>query len=198
MQRKLRKVFNSANKLFRSGDYTGALKLYSILSAELPDDKDIRVGILLSSLDESYHNEIPILYEFYSISSSLNIGDPFASLKRAIKIIEDDKKDTVYRGFLEINSAIESEDAIGLKDLKKLLKGNNGKEILQNIFFSTKIIITNKNDFIYLIESLIDNKFYDMAINYIDDASSIFPYENKLVALVNKIKKAKEIENRDK
>jgi hypothetical protein len=53
--------------------------------------------------------------------------------------------------------------------------------------FSTKVIITKKEDFIEFLDILIENGYYDMAFNYLENALNIFPIDKQLRQLFEKL-----------
>jgi len=69
-----------------------------------------------------------------------------------------------------------------------LQNSNNKREALQTIFFSTKVLINNKDDFFNFVDALINNQYYDIALSYIDYASAVFANDKRISQLLQKIK----------
>ena len=61
------------------------------------------------------------------------------------------------------------------------------KQSLRRSFFSTKVVITQKNDFFDFVTRLIDNEYIDVALSYIDSANQVFPSDERLRELLNRI-----------
>ncbi len=61
--------------------------------------------------------------------------------------------------------------------------------------FSTKVLISKKEDFVDFLTKLIDNGFTEISMNYIESAISVFPNDKKLISLINRVKN---IENRSR
>jgi hypothetical protein len=53
--------------------------------------------------------------------------------------------------------------------------------------FSTKVIIHNKEDFLDFLEQLVENGFKEMSMNYFESAVSMFPNDEKLRSLIQKV-----------
>ena len=53
--------------------------------------------------------------------------------------------------------------------------------------FSTRVVISEKRDFISFLDDLVTNGFNEMALNYLESASAIFPSSKKIRDLFDKI-----------
>jgi hypothetical protein len=95
-----------------------------------------------------------------------------------------------------LRDRIEYEDGILYSDFKNLLsEGADFKETFENIMFSTRVIITDKEDFIDFLDKLIENGFAEMALTYLENALSIYPSDKLLTKLLTKLAQGKIIEN---
>jgi hypothetical protein len=95
-----------------------------------------------------------------------------------------------------IRDRIELEDGILYKDFKALIdEGESFKETFENIMFSTRVIITQKEDFVDFLENLIEHGFAEMALSYLENALSVYPSDILLRKLLRKLAKGKKIEN---
>ena len=61
--------------------------------------------------------------------------------------------------------------------------------------FSTRVIITKKEDFIDFLDNLIEFGFAEMALTYLENALSVYPSDKLLRKLLKKLAKSKKIEN---
>jgi hypothetical protein len=61
--------------------------------------------------------------------------------------------------------------------------------------FSTRVIITQKEDFIDFLDNLIENGFSEMALTYLESALGAFPTDKMLRKLLKKLAKGKKVEN---
>jgi predicted subunit of tRNA(5-methylaminomethyl-2-thiouridylate) methyltransferase len=90
---------------------------------------------------------------------------------------------------------IEYEDGIMYEDFRVLLdEGASFKETFENIMFSTKVIITHREDLLDFLDHLIENGFGEMAMSYLESAIVAFPTDKDLHRLIKKIAKGKKIE----
>jgi hypothetical protein len=61
--------------------------------------------------------------------------------------------------------------------------------------FSTKVIITEKEDFVDFLDKLIEHGFSEMALTYLENALSVYPSDKLLAKLLKKLAQGKNIEN---
>jgi hypothetical protein len=75
-------------------------------------------------------------------------------------------------------------DGVTYCDFKELVeKEGDFKKVFENIMFSTKVVITSKEDLIDFITKLHQNGFSDMALSYLDDMSDMFPQDQDILEL---------------
>lgn len=91
-----------------------------------------------------------------------------------------------------IRERIELENGILYQDFRKLLdSGENFKDTFENIMFSTKVIITEKEDFIDFLDNLIEHDYTEMALTYLENALGAYPTDEPLRKLLKKLSKVK-------
>ncbi|MDQ7067591.1 MAG: hypothetical protein Q9M40_06290 [Sulfurimonas sp.] len=91
-----------------------------------------------------------------------------------------------------LRDRLEFEDGILYKDFKNILnEGGEFRETFENIMFSTRVIITQKDDFIDFLDKLIEHDFAEMALTYLENALSIYPSDKLLRKLLKKLAKGK-------
>ena len=89
-----------------------------------------------------------------------------------------------------LRDRLELEDGILYQDFKSIIdEGESFKETFENIMFSTRVIITKKEDFIDFLDNLIDNDFQEMALTYLENALSVYPSDELLRKLLKKLAK---------
>lgn len=189
MNNKNKKLLKIANNYFQKKDYVNALKLFSIVYKEEHENIDAKAGVLLASLSKELQDEILPLYEFFNIAKTFDPINSYEVLESLVESLELGASSAQEEPEVSFENVIEHEDGITFADFKKLYsKDENPKTVLENIFFSTKVIITQKKDFFEFINILIKNEYIEMALNYIDSASSVFPADEKIRELLKKIK----------
>lgn len=66
------------------------------------------------------------------------------------------------------------------------------KQALTNIIFSTKMIISEQDEFLDFLNKLFDNGYYEMVLNYLDNLHPYFYYNHKFINLYDKIRAVNE------
>ncbi len=61
------------------------------------------------------------------------------------------------------------------------------KEAFEDIMFSTKVIISRKEDFVDFLAKLIENGFVEISLNYLESAVTLFPNDEQLLTLIKKV-----------
>ncbi len=167
-----------ANSYFFKREYKSALFNFSLALKISPDDKEAKIGALLSDLAMESENEAVALFEYYEITKSLDGENADNTLLELIDSI-DLEESAIVELLGNIESYIDSfEDGIEYKDFLVLIKERGSfKKVIEDIMFSTKIIIHKKEDFIDFIKLLIENNYRDLALNYIENALLHYPTE---------------------
>ena len=85
-------------------------------------------------------------------------------------------------------STVDALDAIKYEDFKKLIDSRDSFRIaFEDIMFSTKVAIENKNDFFDFVSKLIDNDFNNTAYTYLDGFNEYFAYDDEIEKLYKKL-----------
>jgi len=94
-----------------------------------------------------------------------------------------------------IKDRVDYENAISYEDFQNIVKERGEfRRAFEDIMFSTRVIISEKKDFISFLDSLVTNGFNDMALNYLESASSIFPSNKKIRDLFDKLNQKESLE----
>jgi len=189
MNKHNKKMLQKAAELFQKKDFINALKFYSIVYHDEPENTDAKVGVLLASMQTENVDDVIQLYDFYNIAKTFDPDHSYEALESLVEALESGMMRNSEGSVFTFEEMIETEEGITYSDFKKLLEESDDfKEVFQNVFFSTKVIITQKNDFFEFINTLIEHEYIDMALSYIDNASSVFPADEKIRELLKKIK----------
>jgi hypothetical protein len=70
-----------------------------------------------------------------------------------------------------------------------VIEENDFKRIFENIMFSTKVIITEKEDFVDFLDNLITNGYSEMAMSYLEGALGVYPNDTQLRNLLRRLAK---------
>ena len=87
-----------------------------------------------------------------------------------------------------LKQRLEFEDGILYHEFKELVeKEGDFKRIFENIMFSTRVIISEKEDFIDFLKNLVMYDFKEMALAYLESALAVYPNNDDLRSLVKKL-----------
>ncbi len=173
---------------FYKKDYALALFYFSLALDEEPDSKDARLGAILADMANEKEMEAGALFEYYLLSKESDQKVEEETIEEIISLF-DNSVESIY-GMIEkkeFEYAMAEENGIEYDDFKELIENRgNFKEAFEDIMFSTKVLISKKEDFIDFLEMLIENGFTEMSLNYLESAMSVFPNDKKLLSLVNR------------
>ena len=84
----------------------------------------------------------------------------------------------------------EFEDGVRYDEFLQLIEDKGSfKSAFEDIMFSTRVILTSKDEFIAFITLLIKNNFSQMAIDYLDNTHTIFQTDQDILRLYELIDK---------
>ena len=182
------RLLNEANSLFVQKKFDEALFLYSQLSSNFPQNKEYKVYALFCDIATEDVQKAMSLFDYFSVIKDENLDE-------AIKYVEDviNAYDGDIDKMMEIlkdlsTSTVESLDAIRYEDFKKLIESRGSFRIaFEDIMFSTKVAIENKDDFFDFVTKLIDNDFNSTAYTYLDGFKEYFSYDKEIERLYKKL-----------
>lgn len=187
-----------AERNFLSRNYEAAMFYYSLALQERPQDKELKIGVLLCDLAEEMDTEAQALFDYYIVSKQENSIDADELMEKLIGSIDDTLSVTSQIMTQPLKDRINAENAISYNDFQEIIKRRgNFKQAFEDIMFSTKVIISEKNEFIDFLEALIANGFHDIALNYLESANAIFPGSTRIRQLYDKIAQKEHIETPD-
>jgi len=190
------KTLSQAKDSFSQADYKNALAKFAFVLQNYPNSKEAYNGVILSEMAMSGEGGAEALFDYYEIlkeedqEAADNImGDILQSM--------DGTLEKLGKIFAEpLRERIELEDGILYQDFKSIVDGGESfKDTFENIMFSTKVIITQKEDFIDFLDKLIDNGYTEMALTYLENALGVYPTDESLRKLLKKLSKVKLVEN---
>lgn len=182
------RLLNEANSFFTQKKFEKALFLYSQLSSNFPDNKEYPIYALFCDIASEDEQKAISLYDYFVVVKDEN-------LEEAIKYVEDviDAYDGDIDKMMDVlkelsTSTVESLDAIRYEDFKNLIKSRGSFRIaFEDIMFSTKVAIENKDDFYDFVTKLIDNDFNTTAYTYLDGFNEYFTYDQEIEKLYKKL-----------
>jgi len=190
------KTLSQAKEYFSKSDYKNALEKFAIVLQDFPNSKEAYNGVILSEMALSGEGGAEALFDYYEIlkdedkeSADTIISDILQTMDGTIEKLSEVFSEP-------LRDRLEFEDGILYQDFKAILdKGAGFKETFENIMFSTRVIITQKEDFIDFLENLIEHGFAEMALTYLENALSVYPNDKLLRKLLKKLAKSKKSED---
>ena len=181
-------LLKRAEDEFLQGNYTKALRCYGLILKDYPTLDEARIGVYLSDLGIESEEEAQALFDYYQMIKS--------EKENAVDIIDglienlDSSKHKLQELLVEpIEEQIEYGDGIRYSDFQELVKNRGSfKETFEDIMFSTKVVITNKDEFTDFVTQLANEGFDEMALGYLDASSSLFGNDQDILALYHVVR----------
>ncbi len=176
-------LLQRAEHAFLSGEYSNALRSYGLILKDYPSLDEAKIGVYLSDLASESDEEAQVLFDYYQMIKS--------EKENAVDIIDglienlDTSKQQIQELLLDpVQEQNEYNDGIRYSDFVKLVADKGSfKETFEDIMFSTKVVITNKDEFIDFVTQLSDEGFDEMALGYLDATSHLFGNDQDILAL---------------
>jgi len=183
-------LLQRAESEFLKGDYINALRSYGLILKDYPLLDEARIGVYLSDLGSESEEEAQALFDYYQMIKT--------EKENAVDIIDglidslDSSKHNIQELLLNpIQEQIEYGEGIRYSDFLALVKSRGSfKKTFEDIMFSTKVVITDKDEFIDFVTQLANEGFDEMALGYLDATSNLFGDDQDVLALYNVVKGA--------
>lgn len=190
------KALGTANEYFMAGQYTEALREYSDVLRNNPLSKEAYNGAILCDMAMSGEAGAEALFDYYAILRAEDTEQADTVISEILETM-DGTLDQLTGLFNEgIMQRVEFADGIMYSEFKELVVDENDfKRIFENIMFSTRVIITEKEDFVDFLDNLIDNGYREMALSYLESALGVYPNDTQLRNLLRRLAKGDDIEN---
>ena len=182
------RLLNEANSFFTQRKFEKALFLYSQLSSNFPDNKEYPIYALLCDISIEDESKALSLFDYFSVLKKDGLDEAIDYIKDVINAYDGDIEKMM--GILEdiAESNINNLEAINYSDFNKTVEQRGSfKLAFEDIMFSTKVAIDNREDFYDFITKLIDNGFDNTAYTYLDGFNEYFNYDNEIIKLYKKL-----------
>jgi len=176
-------LLQRAEEQFLRKEYSNALKMYGILLKDHPSLKDAVVGAYLSDMGLDLEDDAQALFDYYqaikdSSDDAQEIIDSLSQTIYATRFIVQEQIDGI------VHQQAQLQDGIHYEEFTKLVEQSGDfRQVFENIMFSTKVIITKKDDFIDFVKRLIDADYSDLALKYLDAFAGSFVENQDIYAL---------------
>jgi len=193
---KYSKTLNMANEHFMAGQYRDALRDYSLVLREDPLSKEAYNGAILCDMAMSGEGGAEALFDYYAILRNEDAQQADTVISEILETMDGTLEQLAGLFSEGIGQRLEFVDGIMYSEFKELVTNENDfKRIFENIMFSTRVIITEKEDFVDFLDNLIDNGYKEMALSYLENALGVYPNDTQLRNLLRRLAKGDEIEN---
>ena len=180
-------LLRRAEHEFLKGDYTNSLRLYGLILRDYPTLDEAKIGVYLSDLGAENESEAQALFDYYQLikNEKENAVDIIGNL---IENLDNSKRQIQELLFNPMEEQIEYGDGIRYSDFLQLVESRGSfRKTFEDIMFSTKVIITNKDEFIDFVTHLSNEGFNEMALGYLDASSHLFGDDQDVLALYHTI-----------
>jgi len=192
----LSKTLNQANEHFMAGQYSEALRDYSLALKDHPASKEAYNGAILSDMAMSGESGAEALFDYYTILRSEDSEQADIVISEILETMDGTLEQLSGLFDETVKQRLAYEDGIMYTEFKELIKDENDfNRIFENIMFSTRVIITEKEDFVDFLDSLIHHGYKEMALSYLESALGVYPNDRQLRNLLRRLAKGKNIEN---
>jgi len=184
------KILTQAKDSFSKAEYKIALEKFASVLQNYPNSKEAYNGVILSEMAMSGESGAEALFDYYEVLKEEDKEQADTIMEEILKDLNGslDKLSRVLSEPLE--DRLELEDGILYQDFKNMIEnGASFRETFENIMFSTRVIITKKEDFFDFLDNLVEHDFEEMALTYLENALSIYPSDELLHKLSKKLSK---------
>ncbi len=184
------KVLTKAKESFSKAEFKNALEQFASVLQNFPNSKEAYNGVILSEMAMSGEGGAEALFDYYEMLKEEDTDQADEIMGDILQNIDGtlEKLSEVFA--TPLRDRLELEDGILYQDFKKIIDNGEGfRETFENIMFSTRVIITKKEDFVDFLDNLIENGFSDMALSYLESALSSYPSDEPLRKLLKKLVK---------
>lgn len=192
----LSKTLSRASEYFLAGQYADAIREYSFALETDPLSKEAYNGAILCDMAISGENGAEALFDYYAILRGEDTKQADTIISEILETM-DGTLDQLGSLFDDtIKQRLVYEDGIMYNEFKELVQDDSDfNRIFENIMFSTRVIITEKEDFVDFLDNLIDHGYKEMALGYLENALGIYPNDKQLRNLLRRLAKGNTLEN---
>ena len=186
------RLLNEANALFLDRKFEKALFIYSQLSSNFKENKEYPIYALFCDIASEDIDKAVSLFDYFSIAKEDNLDEAIAYVEDVVNAYDGDIDKMMDMLSQLSSSTVDSLDAIRYEDFKTLINSRGSFRVaFEDIMFSTKVAIENKEDFFDFVDKLIDNDFNNTAYSYLDGFNEYFSYDSKIEELYKKLEEKK-------
>jgi len=181
-------LLKKAETEFLSKNYQKALIEYSLVLQRDANNQDAKAGVYLCDVGLENSEEAQALFEYdYAIKEESS--DALGVIEALIDSLMTTQSKLQELLSDPLQEQLEYSDGIRYEDFMRLVQDRGSfKQAFEDIMFSTKVVITDKEEFIDFVKSLASEGFDDMALSYLDATSGLFGNDQEVLELYNVLK----------
>jgi len=190
------KTLALASESFSKSEFSEALRAYALVLKDYPDTTEAYNGAILSEMAMSGESGAEALFDYYEILREDDKDQADIIMSEILETMDGtlDQLGEIITQPLKDQFAFE--DGVLYSDFKAIVEEDGDfRRIFENIMFSTRVIITEKEDFVDFLDKLMENNYYEMALSYLEGALAVHPNDKKLRNVLKRLAKGKTIEN---
>ena len=182
------KTLANANDSFTKAEFEQALRNYALVLKDFPNSKEAYNGAILSEMAMSGEASAIALFDYYEVLREEDAEQADIIISEILDTLDGSMDELTQMMSAPLKNAIAFENGISYDDFKMLVSQEGDfKKIFENIMFSTRVIISEKEDFLDFLEHLVAHGFEEMALSYVDSALSVYKNDPKLTEIFNTI-----------
>ena len=190
------KTLALASDNFSKAEYEKALQNYALVLKDYPNSKAAYNGAILAEMAMSGEEGAEALFDYYEVLRTKNAEEADVIIGEILETMDGSLEALTELMNEPVEERLAYEDGIMYDEFMEIVeKEKDFKRVFENIMFSTRVIISEKQDFINFLGQLVENGYYEMAFSYLESALSIYPNDTQLHALIEKLNEGKLVEN---
>jgi len=190
------KTLALANESFSKSDYEQALRTYALVLKDYPHSKEAYNGAILSEMAMSGESGAEALFDYYTVLRQDDAEQADIIMSEILETMDGTLEQLGEIIARPLKESLAFEDGIMYSEFKEIVDDDGDfRHIFENIMFSTRVIITEKEDFVDFLDKLMENNYQEMAMSYLEGALAIHPNDKQLRKLLRRLAKGKIVEN---
>lgn len=189
-------LLKKAEDSFSNREYKQAMTCYSQILSFHPEHREARTGILLCDIAMEHDDEAQALYDYYKVIKKEGDGEAEDTLESLIQGF-DGSIEKITQFLIDSSiQKIQYFDGISYADFKIVINDRGGfNRAFEDLMYSTKIIISGKEDFLEFMNNLVDHGFSEIAMTYLEGVGENFIHDERIRGLAEKIQEIDKREN---
>ena len=177
-----------AEESFANREYKLSMLYYGNLLAKFPTNQEYHIKVLLCDIALEDEQKAQALFDYFTVEKEKDYKKAIDTTMDIINAYDGDM-DQLNILLSKFSIPSESIEAINYDDFKIIVNSKESfSEAFEDIVYSTKVIITDKDDFFDFIKNLIEHSYYDTAYNYIENSIPTFSFDPKIQELTQELK----------